>query len=252
MGNITSELVAARQFIDWCDKRQEHRRLTALELLTLSIVKQRYTYLSVLEEDLWYQRASLKWRLRGDRNTSYFHAVASGHKRKNFMKELKIEDEVHTNQYVKGQILFKHFSNLMGRHSDSMPMINWRSIFPAQQQNSFIQQLAQPISAQEIKEAIHQWPTGKMSGPDGFKGEFYKEFVSLLPSDLHATFQHVTTTGSSLHLLNNSYIVLLPNMQEGLTHHWQFSKRILPRPLILSAGNSSFKSRKSEVFRLIG
>jgi hypothetical protein len=41
------------------------------------------------EELLWYQRSHEKWLLEGDLNTSYFHRVANGRKRKNTMFSLK-------------------------------------------------------------------------------------------------------------------------------------------------------------------
>jgi mannosylglycoprotein endo-beta-mannosidase len=44
------------------------------------------------EELLWYQRSHEKWLLEGDLNTSYFHRVANGRKRKNTMFSLKEND----------------------------------------------------------------------------------------------------------------------------------------------------------------
>jgi hypothetical protein len=35
---------------------------------------------------------------------SYFHSTASGHKRRNFIMEIKDDDETHTDQTVKGRI----------------------------------------------------------------------------------------------------------------------------------------------------
>jgi mannosylglycoprotein endo-beta-mannosidase len=40
------------------------------------------------EELLWYQKAHEKWLMEGDLNTSYFHRVANGRKRKNTMFSL--------------------------------------------------------------------------------------------------------------------------------------------------------------------
>jgi hypothetical protein len=46
------------------------------------------------EEMYWFSRSSEKWLLEGDNNTSYFHRVANGRRRKNTMYSLK-KDDIH-------------------------------------------------------------------------------------------------------------------------------------------------------------
>ena len=35
-----------------------------------------------MEEEYWRQRSRVNWLLKGDANTSFFHAMANGHRRK--------------------------------------------------------------------------------------------------------------------------------------------------------------------------
>jgi mannosylglycoprotein endo-beta-mannosidase len=70
--------------------------------------------LYVKEEQLWYQISHEKWLLEGDLNTSYFHRVANGRKRKNTMFSLNDNDVI-----IKGtHNLLKHattyYKNLFG------------------------------------------------------------------------------------------------------------------------------------------
>jgi mannosylglycoprotein endo-beta-mannosidase len=42
----------------------------------------------------WKQRAHVTWLKEGDRNTKFFHSVASGRKKKNRIKVVRREDGV--------------------------------------------------------------------------------------------------------------------------------------------------------------
>lgn len=83
IGTIKKQILTCRDFMSWIDKAKELRQLTRLERLILAVIKQRHSYIAVLEEDIWRQRARTKWELHGDRGTKYFHAVASKSKRCN-------------------------------------------------------------------------------------------------------------------------------------------------------------------------
>jgi hypothetical protein len=71
---------------------------------------------------------------------SYFHSTASGHKRRNFIMEIKDDDETHTDQTVKGRIFY---CKLMRKESQPMPHINWGVIYNHFNGNS----ITRPISA---------------------------------------------------------------------------------------------------------
>lgn len=91
-----------------------------------------------------------------------------------------------------------------------MPTVYWQNLYPTPHN---LQELSTPLTTEEIHEAIAQWPNNKSSGPDGFSGEFYKFFASILVPDLHGVFKWVMETGGSLHPLNSSNIVLIPKKE---------------------------------------
>lgn len=77
--------------------------------------------------------------------------------------------------------------------------------------------MSEPISVQEIQNAIAHWPNNKSPGSDGFTGEFYKSFVDVLSQDIYATLHSVTQLHTPLYPLNSSYIILLPKKEALLS-----------------------------------
>jgi hypothetical protein len=62
------------------------------------------------------------WLNQGDRNITYFHAVASGQKRRNWIATLEQEDRLYTNHADKASLLFNYFFALMGSTQNTTPM----------------------------------------------------------------------------------------------------------------------------------
>lgn len=56
--------------------------------------------------------------------------------------------------------------------------------------------LDQPITVEEIAEAIRSLPSGKAPGPDGFTAEFYKAYVDELSPLLLEMFCKTADRGS--------------------------------------------------------
>ena len=46
------------------------------------------------EETYWHNRCHEQWILKGDNNTSYFHKIANGRKRKNTVITLEKDGEI--------------------------------------------------------------------------------------------------------------------------------------------------------------
>jgi hypothetical protein len=76
----------------------------------------------------------------------------------------------------------------MGSSTSTDALFNYEILF---QPFNFPPTLTQPITQQEIKIVIDDWPSNKTPGPDGFTSEFYKTFQNHLIPDLHQVYNTV-------------------------------------------------------------
>lgn len=182
----------------------------------MGLVKTRYKELSLLDADIWRQRAKLRWELEGDKGSKYFHSIASRNKRANHIPQIKHQGTMYTDHKTKADTFFSHFVELMGKQPNQMPHIHWPNLYATQHDLSDLQNI---ITEEEIKQVIKAWPSNKSPGPDGFTGEFYKKFAQIIIPDLIAVYNHITLTNTSLSPLNNSYIILMPKEENATEPH---------------------------------
>ncbi|XP_078173385.1 uncharacterized protein LOC144567186 [Carex rostrata] len=200
-GKIKEQIETCREFLGWIDKVVESRQITVLEKIVLRLIKQRYATITVLEDDIWKQRAKIKWESEGDRGSKFFHMVASAAKKTNTIHEIEYQGVMCKQEKEKADAIFHFFVQLMGSTSDKMPNLHWNNLY---HQRRDLNKTGKPIEEEEIKRVIREWPNNKSPGPDGFTGEFYKAFCDVITPDIHAVFQTVMQSKGSLHPLNTS------------------------------------------------
>jgi hypothetical protein len=126
------------------------------------------------EELLWYQKAHEKWLLEGDLNTSYFHRVANGRKRKNTMFSLN-DNGVNIEGTDK---LIEHatsyYKNLFGPAPGNIFPIDhdaWGRHEKLDDGDNEV--LSKHFTMEEVKEALFSMKKNKAPGPDNIPIEFY-------------------------------------------------------------------------------
>lgn len=98
--------------------------------------------------------------------------------------------------------------------------------------------LLAPVSMQEIHDAVFQLGALKAPGPDGFSGIFYQSFWETVNMVIHEASTGFMETGSILHSINHTHLVLLPKIRTtSLPSHFRpiglcnFSYKILAKVL---------------------
>lgn len=177
-----------------------------------AVIKQRYTQLAVWEEDLWRQRAKTKWEVEGDKNTRFFHMYASGSKAGNTIGGIEKEGHIHKDQRKKAEIFREFYMQLMGTAKEEDYCIDWDILYP---NSNELSSMAQLITQEEIRKAIDSWPNNKAPGPDGYCGEFFKEFKDILIPDIHSVLSQAMQGDGTLFPLNNSIIALIPKSENS-------------------------------------
>jgi mannosylglycoprotein endo-beta-mannosidase len=127
------------------------------------------------EEAYWLNRCPEQWLLKGDNNTSYFHKIANGRKRKNtvlsFEKDgLIIEGDDNLLQHA-----IDYYSKLFGpeeSHDIHIDPSLWDELPQVSQEEN--DELCKPFPENEIKSALFQMETNKAAGPNKIPIEFYQ------------------------------------------------------------------------------
>ncbi|XP_058763566.1 uncharacterized protein LOC131637017 [Vicia villosa] len=65
-----------------------------------------------MEEELWREKARIKWHLQGDRNTNYFHTYAKIKRKTKMIYSLLIDGKIETNHILLEKHIESHFKEL--------------------------------------------------------------------------------------------------------------------------------------------
>ena len=154
--------------------------------------------------------------MEGERNTKYFHAVASRRKSKNLFTCLQ-ENQwnwISDASDLSNQIA-NHFREIyVGLdHSSLENLITHLSSvnLPLLSEVDTVS-LMIPFSMEELKEAVFGLPGGSASGPDGFHAKFYQTHWNLVQKDLFEVVQFFWHSEHLLKEINRTNIALIPKI----------------------------------------
>lgn len=155
----------------------------------------------------WAQNSRAKWLKDGDRNTKYFHVLASIHKQKNtittlFSNGLLIDDPTG----IQAEAV-TYFSDIFKEEFESRPIfegLNFQKLSPEQSDL-----LSAQVSHSEIDEAVKSCNSEKAPGPDGYNFRFIKEAWEVLKSDIYSIVEEFWRSSRLPKGSNVAYIALI-------------------------------------------
>ena len=145
---------------------------------------------------------------RGRYKYILFHRQASYRKKKNYISELKVGDEVVSSEENKHSALYDFYNNLLGTAQQRDSTLNL-PVFHRPGVN--LSPLDEPISDAEVWATIVDIPSDRAPGPDGYTGRFYKACWSIIKPDIMAAILSLQQGNArKLWLLNSAYLSLIP------------------------------------------
>ncbi|CAN0912200.1 Transposon TX1 uncharacterized 149 kDa protein [Linum grandiflorum] len=124
------------------------------------------------QETSWRQK-SRETNLRlGDRNTTFFHKVASHNRRRNMVEKLTVDRVVFEGHGVLGPAIVGYYERLYSEDISSRPFpmnLGWPTI-----SREDAELLVRQFTVGEIKKAVMSCARDKAPGPDGFNMDFFK------------------------------------------------------------------------------
>lgn len=173
------------------------------------MVKERAYALACIIEARWHHRSRCRWLKSGDKNTQYFHAVASARHRRNKVSILRTQTDTITDE-IKIRDAFRiQMEGLLGVENNVIPF-KPTELYPT---NPDLSNLQNSFSKMEIETAVKQLAKNKASGPDGIPNELIQKhwplFKDELTSIIHAFYDH------SLNLaeVNQANIIMIPKKE---------------------------------------
>ncbi|GJV55467.1 RNA-directed DNA polymerase, eukaryota [Tanacetum coccineum] len=161
-----------------------------------------------------YQKAKIKWGIKSDENTKFFHGIVKKKRR-----DLAINGVMKNGTWFSdpGDIKdifreffvekFKHFEGVdVTRRSD-----HYKTLSSAQ-----VSLLEHSISEREVYDAIRDCGSEKSPGPDGFSFAFYKKYWDILKTDIMAYVREFFKNGNIPSGCNSSFITLIPKVDNPL------------------------------------
>jgi hypothetical protein len=154
---------------------EENHPLDASQIRRRAHIQKELLSIIDREETYWHQRSREKWLLQGDSNTSFFHRISNGCKRKRTIFSLKDGGNIihGTSDLLDHATAF--YKNLFGPAIDSGIRLE-DNIWSAEEKINDLDREAmdRPFSEEEVKYTIDQMENNKAAGPDGIPAEFYK------------------------------------------------------------------------------
>jgi len=90
--SLKKNLEDCRVKIKELDLLEEERNLSREEFVSRNVLWKEFQIVALKEEIFWKQRVRVRWLKEGDRNTKFFHKVASHHRNSNGIYGLMIND----------------------------------------------------------------------------------------------------------------------------------------------------------------
>lgn len=139
------------------------------------------------KETYWAQNSRAKWVKEGDKNTKYFHALASSRKRRNCITSVSANGIIVDNFADIQKEAVSFFRNIFHEDHSYRPLftgLNFRTL--SDEQASF---LTAPFSRLEIDSAVDSCNAQKAPGPDGFNFRFIKASWEVIKNDIYGIIE---------------------------------------------------------------
>lgn len=155
----------------------------------------------------------MNWLKKGDRNTKYFQAYASGRKRQNHIQKLRTEEgNVVEEEAEMAAVITDYFSSLFTsnvghRIMELLPHV------PAKVTSEMNIWLNRDFTADEVKLALEGIGDLKAPGPDGLPAVFFKRYWDLVGPKVTEEVLAVLNGATMPEGWNETWVTLIPKVK---------------------------------------
>ena len=168
------------------------------------------------KESYWAQLSRSKWLKEGDRNTNFFHTVASIRRRRNCIEAICKGGGIEDPSEIKAEAV-EFFRNIFKEHHSERPVfsnLDFKTL--SHEQCEF---LTAECSCDEIDAAVASCDPSKSPGPDGFNFKFVKEAWSVIKDDVYKMIHDFWISSKLPKGCNTAFVTLIPKVENPSGFH---------------------------------
>ena len=207
-GRLETNKASALEQVAFWDRVASERTLTVEEAELKKGAKDSFKKWVLLEEAHWRQHSRETWLREGDRNTGFFHRMASAHRRNNAMGRIKVNGEWLVEEQEVKEGIVNSFQQLLTEN------MVWQADIGNIQVSCISQQDAKcievPFAETEIHSALMEMNGDKAPGPDGFSVAFWQNAWAFAKEEIMEMFKEFHEHNTFVRSLNNTFLVLIP------------------------------------------
>lgn len=164
----------------------------------------------------WRQRAKQLWLQAGDKNSKYFHTVASKRRRNNQIHKLLNDDGVWCDWENGLRNLMQEYFSKLFSFSES----NWQEVIdyvPSSISTLQNDELLKSIDTAEVRRDLFQMHPDKSPGPDRMTPAIFQKHWKIVGQDIVDMVRKFFRDGQLNSELNATNIVLIPKKKNPAT-----------------------------------
>ncbi|XP_058770393.1 uncharacterized protein LOC131644024 [Vicia villosa] len=165
------------------------------------------------EEIFWKEKAHVKWKVDGDRNTRFFHRIAKIRQSTKKISCLRVDGYLITDRDRIAEHVVSYYTNLF---NNNLSVLQDNSLIDEviphllnQENNTELTKLP---SMEEVYNAVMSLDKDSAPGPDGFSGFFFQKYWSIIKEEVLAATLQFFQDGWITPNYNSNTLVLIPKI----------------------------------------
>lgn len=204
-GDVNYKLKASEDELHELDLVAEIRDLDDGEVERRQELRGEVLKWSKKKEWMWLQKSRLSWTLNGDKNTKFFHSIASCRQSKNSLNSLMVNGILIEDPVIIKEEVYRHFRGLF--------LESWKvklgGVFKSIGSNEKVE-LEAAFSESEIWAAVKEIDGNKAPGPDGFNLLCFQKCWKVFKVEMVQFFNDFHCNGRLAKCLTSSFVTLVP------------------------------------------
>ena len=162
-------------------------------------------------ESYWAQHSRSRWLKEGDKNTRFFHTLATIRRRKNSIEHLETNGGIISDPLEIKKEATRFFQDIFTEEFLDRPIfsnLDFKCLSPSQ-----AAKLTEKFSNDEIDLAVASCDSSKAPGPDGFNFGFVKKAWEIIKDDFYGIIHEFWASSTLPKGSNTAFITLIPKIQ---------------------------------------